>query len=962
MEPVTSRIDAEGIVRVFVSSTFHDMQPERDALVRIAFPELRRRCRERGIEFAAIDLRWGITASQAERGEVLEVCLNEIDRCRPFFVGLLGDRYGWVPPTLPDGLVATHPWLAENSGASITELECIHAALRYPAGEASRAFFYLREVGTSDAAAQAWRTAEPPEMRSRLTGLKQRVRESGLPTREYTGDPDELAALVLEDVWRAVEASLPDEKPTDSDARRRAQRAFVASRTRVYVGRREILEQLDEQADTRAARVLVTGPAGSGKSALLANWVEKRNGIRFTPDTVFYSIAATQGTADHRDVVRGLLDGLESIRPADATTGLEVNRNELRALDDDPMPALRQALARAAARKPVVLVIDGVDQMRDRPAALGMLWLPDPLPEGVSVVLSARSGEVAETIERRGFVRLAVEPLLEAERAVLIERQLGEVHGKRLEPAQVDRIARAPQSATPLFLKTLLEEVRLLGEFERLDATIDAYLAARDTAELVDMVLERCEADYDRLSPGLTGLAMSAIRAASHGLTEPELLEICGIPQALWSPLRMALDESLVSYGGTLAFSHDEITAAVDRRYLSDAASQRAAHVRLADYFETQPPDGRAALEWYYQLDAAGEWQRLEEALADISRLNEACEISRAAIRTYWEHVMAAGGSSPAEAYADVTEHPDRYPGDVPWNVASVLMIMEHTDTSIPMQQAIVEEARASGNHGRLQGALGNLGVSLLLAGRAAEALECHREEEEICRFFGAEGEDELQMCLANMANALMALNRNEEALATLDQAITICRAHGDMKQLARRLGTRAQVLDDLGDVDGTVAALTDAIPALRVGDDPRGVLACARQFNDVGVKLKNAGEYERAQACYLHAEELARELGDHALLAFSIMNRGVVLARMGRTAEAVALLEHAAALARENDDSDTLVRCLFNLGAKLVDGGRPLEAIAPLGEALELARALGQDDMVPHIQHMAERARSARW
>ncbi|MBM4164524.1 MAG: DUF4062 domain-containing protein [Lentisphaerae bacterium] len=30
-------------VRVFVSSTFHDMQAERDALVKRVFPELRRR-------------------------------------------------------------------------------------------------------------------------------------------------------------------------------------------------------------------------------------------------------------------------------------------------------------------------------------------------------------------------------------------------------------------------------------------------------------------------------------------------------------------------------------------------------------------------------------------------------------------------------------------------------------------------------------------------------------------------------------------------------------------------------------------------------------------------------------------------------------------------------------------------------------------------------------------------------
>ena len=28
----------------------------------------------------------------------LEVCLREIEDCRPYFIGLMGERYGWIPP------------------------------------------------------------------------------------------------------------------------------------------------------------------------------------------------------------------------------------------------------------------------------------------------------------------------------------------------------------------------------------------------------------------------------------------------------------------------------------------------------------------------------------------------------------------------------------------------------------------------------------------------------------------------------------------------------------------------------------------------------------------------------------------------------------------------------------------------------------------------------------------------
>lgn len=35
------------------------MHAERDVLVKLVFPELRKRCRERFVDFVEVDLRWG---------------------------------------------------------------------------------------------------------------------------------------------------------------------------------------------------------------------------------------------------------------------------------------------------------------------------------------------------------------------------------------------------------------------------------------------------------------------------------------------------------------------------------------------------------------------------------------------------------------------------------------------------------------------------------------------------------------------------------------------------------------------------------------------------------------------------------------------------------------------------------------------------------------------------------------
>src|SRR5262249_23415563 len=70
--------------RGFISSTFQDMQDERDVLVGRVFRQVRGLCQQRGIVFTDVDLRWGITEAQAQQEGALSLCLEEVDRCDYF--------------------------------------------------------------------------------------------------------------------------------------------------------------------------------------------------------------------------------------------------------------------------------------------------------------------------------------------------------------------------------------------------------------------------------------------------------------------------------------------------------------------------------------------------------------------------------------------------------------------------------------------------------------------------------------------------------------------------------------------------------------------------------------------------------------------------------------------------------------------------------------------------------------
>ncbi len=68
--------------RAFVSSTFSDLQEERNALKARVYPRLSALCRSHGATFQAVDLRWGVNRDASENHQTVGICLQEVDRCR----------------------------------------------------------------------------------------------------------------------------------------------------------------------------------------------------------------------------------------------------------------------------------------------------------------------------------------------------------------------------------------------------------------------------------------------------------------------------------------------------------------------------------------------------------------------------------------------------------------------------------------------------------------------------------------------------------------------------------------------------------------------------------------------------------------------------------------------------------------------------------------------------------------
>ena len=607
-------------VRVFISSTFRDMGAERDHLVKMVFPELRERMARRGLHLVDVDLRWGITEAEAERGKALEICLDEIERCRPFFVGLLGERYGPALASLPEEALLSHPWLSRYAGHSITALEIVQGVLRDPE-HARRSFFYFRDpriLAHIPEAELPDYAAESAEAAQKLERLKGEIRRSGRPVmegypcvwddggRRITG-LERLGQRVLDDLWAAICAELPEAAPeTDPVSLERAMHeAFAEERGRLHVGRAEQALRLADALQRPDARpVVITGESGCGKSAFLAHW--SRQYAQTHPDhrVLAHFVGASPASTHHTRLQRAVCEEVKR----------EFDLPDEMPPDDRRLPETMAALLRGARAQgaPVVLVVDALDQLLPQEGAHRLSWLLGHVPEGVRLVVSTLEGECLAALRERGAEEIPLPPLSPGEQRDLVRAVLGEWR-RKLDGRQAAALLAHPGVGNPLYLRVALEELRLFGSFERLTERIEAL--APDTTGLFDQVLARLERDHGQ---ALVVEALSLLGSARFGLSEAELLALLRrggeeqLPRALWARLERGLGAYLVKHGGLIGFFHRQLAEAVARRYLSLGTR----HARLARYFAAAPMDRRLD-EYAYQLQRAEAWPELAAALAD---------------------------------------------------------------------------------------------------------------------------------------------------------------------------------------------------------------------------------------------------------------------------------------------------------------------------------------------------------
>ena len=362
---------------IFISSTFIDMQLERDILSKKVLPLVKEFALKYYINIEFVDLRFGIDIGNKNLlDKVINTCSDEIVRCKPLFIGFLGNRFGTE---------------IENSNESITSFE-IHKAI----SENCECLYYFRKITNLDSLGGSidkyfYNDEKVNDLKNELLdSYPQKCRSYDSfydPIKEELVIDDSFVSevandinLLIKDLYEeeAINNSLPhfeylsflhkDYIDVDEDAHYFLSKIFL----------------FDEKID------LFIGHNGNGKSLLIANLVkENENDSLILP---FYT-----AVSDELSLIYLLNNYIEMMK-RHLGESYEFIFDE-----EETVDTFYQLLSRI--NKKCMLVIDDYKYIKDGKIIDKYSWIRvDQIPNNVRFLIATSSGMDAEKLEIDSYV------------------------------------------------------------------------------------------------------------------------------------------------------------------------------------------------------------------------------------------------------------------------------------------------------------------------------------------------------------------------------------------------------------------------------------------------------------------------------------------------------------------------------------------------------------------------------
>eukprot|EP00794_Sanderia_malayensis_P012962 gene12962-14292_t len=387
---------------------------------------------------------------------------------------------------------------------------------------------------------------------------------------------------------------------------------FAKSRCEYFHGRGEELNEIHNYLKGSVNHPLVVhGESGSGKTSVLSMALECSRSW-FASDVAV--IARYLGTTPDSSLLRRLLYSIcQQIAILLNQDYDAANRKVLKTLKDDFTNFLASCKSKFSAERPLILILDSLDQLSPEDGAFQLTWLPTVLPPWVKMIISTLSADKYDCLKKiqcllpaQCFVTISRLPLSDA--VYIVDRWL--LKNQRLLTHEQRRmlLAAFEKCSLPIFLKVSLEKALRWKSYTKPDEII----LESTVRGAISSLFERIERQHGRV---FVRHALSYITVSKNGLTESELEDVLScdeqvledvyqywvppvrrIPPLLWLRLKHDLSSYLADRGAdesmVVTWYHRQFVETARERFLSDENERIRTHRALADYFMGVWADG----------------------------------------------------------------------------------------------------------------------------------------------------------------------------------------------------------------------------------------------------------------------------------------------------------------------------------------------------------------------------------
>lgn len=607
-------------IRFFISSTFSDMHKERDYLVHTLFQNFRKKTAERNVSLVDVDLRWGIKESESKDQKVIDICLDEIERSHPFFIGLLGERYGWAPieskgTDWSKVISEKNRWVTDyiNEGKSITEIEMIYGVLN--AVDKVNGCFFVKKC-------------DEDKLDPRLKNLREIVRnQKKIPVYEY--DDFTVACEYLEkDMDNLLDELYPACDSDDKfELQRKLQENYIRSLTEYYT-RVSADDELLMKCTEGSGHILLKGKSGMGKSTCMAHLATKLMD-RHDCDVISYFSGSNIHDTTFEDVIDWISVNLSRL--------YNVKKSDVNIVD-----RLSDMVKKISVSRPLYIFLDGVNQYQTEVDEIkNFSWWPQ-WPSGVVCIFSSTdSSPVLKELAPLCKHTITVTEMLIDQRLELIDNYLSS-YRKQLDEVQYKLLLTdTPLIRNTHLFATLLDEVRRYGSFEKLTSFISNLVFAGDPLHFYNIIFDNQQRIFDNAEELADVLSLIAL--SEQGLPESDILAISGITRLKLSQILIANQQNLSVRNGRVIVSHQIFYDALAERFLKDEEFIRAQREKITDYYEGMEEEMRtvATCELCYQFFKLGYYDNLYELISNIGGFNKYSETGRINVYAkYWNRLL----------------------------------------------------------------------------------------------------------------------------------------------------------------------------------------------------------------------------------------------------------------------------------------------------------------------------------